>query len=33
MTNWLDQLEQELDQRLSAFLRSNPVQEELFEQF
>ena len=32
MTNWLDQLEQELDQRLSAFLRSNPVQEELFEQ-
>ena len=32
MSNWLDQLEQELDQRLSAFLRSNPVQEELFEQ-
>ena len=32
MTNWLDQLEQELDKRLSAFLRSNPVQDALFEQ-
>ena len=32
MSNWLDQLEQELDQRLSAFLRSNPVQDALFEQ-
>ena len=32
MSNWLDQLEQELDQRLSAFLRSNPVQGKLFEQ-
>ena len=32
MANWLDQLEQELDQRLSAFLRSNPVQDALFEQ-
>ena len=30
MSNWLDQLEQELDQRLSAFLRNNPVQEALF---
>ena len=29
---WLDQLEQELDQRLSAFLRSNPVQGGLFEE-
>ena len=27
---WLDQLEQELDQRLASFLRSNPVQEQLF---
>ena len=27
---WLDQLELELDQRLAAFLRSNPVQEQLF---
>jgi len=30
MSNWLDQLERELDQRLSAFLRNNPVQEALF---
>ena len=29
---WLDQLEQELDQRLSSFLRSNPVQVRLFEE-
>ena len=29
---WLDQLEQELDQRLSAFLRSNPIQEGLFQE-
>ena len=27
---WLDQLEQELDQRLASFLRNNPVQEQLF---
>ena len=27
---WLEQLELELDQRLAAFLRSNPVQEQLF---
>ena len=27
---WLDQLEQELDQRLASFLRSNPVQDQLF---
>ena len=30
--NWLDQLEQELDQRLSLFLRSNPLQVRLFEE-
>ena len=30
MSNWLDQLERELDQRLSAFLHNNPVQEALF---
>ena len=30
MTTWLDQLERELDQRLSAFLRSNPVQDQRF---
>ena len=29
---WLDQLEQELDQRLSSFLRINPVQVRLFEE-
>ena len=29
---WLDQLEKELDQRLSSFLRSNPVQVRLFEE-
>ena len=28
--NWLEQLERELDQRLSAFLRNNPVQDQLF---
>ena len=31
MSNWLEQLERELDQRLSAFLRNNPVQSQLFE--
>ena len=30
MSNWLDQLERELDQRLSAFLRNNPGQAALF---
>ena len=30
--SWLEQLEQELDERLSAFLRSNPVQERLFDE-
>jgi hercynine metabolism protein len=30
MSTWLDQLERELDQRLSAFLRSNPLQDQLF---
>ena len=30
MSDWLEQLEQELDARLSAFLRNNPVQEHLF---
>jgi hercynine metabolism protein len=29
--SWLDQLERELDARLSAFLRSNPNQERLFQ--
>ena len=28
--SWLEQLEQELDQRLSGFLRNNPLQEQLF---
>ena len=28
--NWLEQLERELDQRLSAFLRNNPIQDQLF---
>ena len=28
--SWLDQLEQELDERLSAFLRTNPGQDKLF---
>ena len=32
MSNWLEQLERELDQRLSAFLSQNPVQEQLFKQ-
>ena len=30
MSNWLEQLERELDARLSAFLRNNPVQDNLF---
>ena len=30
MSNWLEQLERELDAKLSAFLRKNPVQENLF---
>ena len=30
MSSWLEQLERELDARLSAFLRNNPVQEQLF---
>ena len=30
MSNWLEQLERELDARLSAFLRNNPVQDHLF---
>ena len=32
MSNWLEQLERELDQRLAAFLSNNPVQEQLFRQ-
>ena len=32
MSNWLEQLERELDQRLAAFLSKNPVQEQLFRQ-
>ena len=32
MSNWLEQLERELDQRLTAFLSQNPVQEQLFKQ-
>ena len=32
MSNWLEQLERELDQRLSAFLSQNPAQEQLFRQ-
>ena len=32
MSNWLEQLERELDQRLAAFLSQNPVQEQLFRQ-
>ena len=31
MSNWLEQLELELDQRLSAFLQNNPVQNQLFQ--
>ena len=31
MNSWLDQLERELDQRLSAFLRSNPLQAQRFQ--
>ena len=30
MSSWLEQLERELDARLSAFLCNNPVQEHLF---
>ena len=30
MSNWLEQLERELDQRLSAFA-NNPVQNQLFQ--
>ena len=30
MSSWLEQLERELDARLSAFLRNNPVQDQLF---
>ena len=30
--SWLEQLEQELDQRLSGFLRNNPLQEQLFQE-
>ena len=30
MSGWLEQLERELEARLSAFLRNNPVQEHLF---
>ena len=30
MSSWLEQLEQELDARLSAFLHNNPVQDNLF---
>ena len=30
MSSWLEQWERELDARLSAFLRNNPVQENLF---
>jgi hercynine metabolism protein len=30
MSSWLEQLEQELEARLSAFLRNNPVQDSLF---
>ena len=32
MSNWPEQLERELDQRLSAFLSQNPVQDQLFKQ-
>ena len=32
MSNWLEQLERELDERLAAFLSQNPVQEQLFRQ-
>ena len=32
MSTWLEQLERELDARLSAFLRNNPVQDQLFSQ-
>ena len=30
--SWLEQLERELDQRLSGFLRNNPLQDQLFEE-
>ena len=32
MSNWLEKLERELDQRLSAFLSQNPFQAQLFKQ-
>ena len=32
MSNWLEELERELDERLAAFLSQNPVQEHLFRQ-
>lgn len=31
MKSWIDQLERELDARLSDFLRNNPLQEQLFQ--
>ena len=31
MSTWLEQLERELDKRLSEFLRNNPVQDQLFQ--
>ena len=30
MSTWLEQLERELDKRLSEFLRNNPLQDQLF---
>ena len=30
--SWLEQVEQELDQRLSGFLRNNPLQDQLFQE-
>ena len=30
--SWLEQLERELDQRLSGFLRNNPLQDQLFQE-
>ena len=31
MSTWLEQLERELDKRLSEFLRNNPIQDQLFQ--
>ena len=31
MSSWLEQLERELDKRLSEFLRNNPTQDQLFQ--